>query len=237
MDDQLALLLSLYEAEINQLEKRIEESLADKEYQMAHFHSKVLYRLNRKVQTLRAIEDEFSEEKYLIGLSLKHLYAKLDTVTNMEEKVWLNEAIEERKARLEKLNSIKPIEKTSNIGTSFFYETLRRLLSKEIKNVKLVLSKKDNLCLLFSYDKKTLRITIPHIKQHLKSQLIVQYQLILFEKNGFILSVSDSRLVLNLTGNKEEILCRAKIILSKIVFEIFNFKDFANESFIQFTEK
>lgn len=237
MDDQLALLLSLYEEEINQLEKRIEESLADKEYQMAHFHSEALFRVIHKVRTLRAIEDEFSEEKYLIGLSLKHLYTQLDTLKNIEGKAWLSEAIEGYKARLEKLNGIKPKEKTSNISTSFFEQTLKRFLSKQIKHLKLVLSKKDNLCLLFSYNKKTLKITIPLVKQHLKNQRIIEYQIQLFEKNGFILSVNGSRLVLTLTGNKEEILSRSKIILSKIVFEIFNFKDFANESFVQFTEK
>ncbi len=237
MDDQLALLLSLYEDEINQLEKRIEESLADKEYQMAHFHSEALFRIIRKVQTLRAIEDEFSEEKFLIGLTLKYLNAQLDSEISLEGKVLLQESIEEYKARLEKLNGIKPKDKTSNISNSFFEETLKRLLSREIKHLKLVLSKKDNLCLLFNYNKKILRITIPQVKQHLKNQRIAEYQIQLFEKNGFILSLNDSRLVLTLAGNNEEILNRSKIILSKLVFEIFNFKDFENESYVQFTEK
>jgi hypothetical protein len=54
---------------------------------------------------------------------------------------------------------------------------------------------------------------------------------------GFSFTKNESKLVLELKGDKDEILGNLKITLSKIVFEIFYFKEFTNESYIEINEK
>jgi hypothetical protein len=54
-----------------------------------------------------------------------------------------------------------------------------------------------------------------------------------FNKLDFILKDNESKLVLILSGSKEDVINKLKMILSKIIFEIFYFKEFQNESYIQ----
>jgi hypothetical protein len=50
---------------------------------------------------------------------------------------------------------------------------------------------------------------------------------------GFAFTEDESKLVLKLQGDKDEVLKELKIVLSKIVFEIFYFREFDNESYIE----
>ena len=63
MDNQLKLLISLYEEEKVQLQKLIDECLAETEYLMAHYHSQALYQINGRLQTLKNIDDKLFDEK------------------------------------------------------------------------------------------------------------------------------------------------------------------------------
>src|SRR6478609_3911959 len=64
VDNQLQLLISLYEEEKVRLQKLIDECLVEMEYLMAHYHSKALEQLNRRLQTLNNIDDKLYDEKY-----------------------------------------------------------------------------------------------------------------------------------------------------------------------------
>ncbi|MBK9735499.1 MAG: hypothetical protein IPO92_11210 [Saprospiraceae bacterium] len=110
------------------------------------------------------------------------------------------------------------------------------MVDKKIKNLKLILKNADNLFLGFSYSKKTLRVTLLYIKQHIKKGTLYHKNINSFKNLGFYLSENETKLTLTLAGDKEDILNRVKIILSIIVFEIFYFKEFDNKSYIQFTE-
>lgn len=46
-----------------------------------------------------------------------------------------------------------------------------------------------------------------------------------------------SKLVLTLVGDKREILNKLNHVLAKIAFEQFYFKEFENESYIQYTDR
>ena len=63
MDNQLKLLISLYEEERVRLQKLIDECLLETEYLMVHYHSQALYQLNGRLQVLKNIDDKLFDEK------------------------------------------------------------------------------------------------------------------------------------------------------------------------------
>ncbi len=107
----------------------------------------------------------------------------------------------------------------------------------KIKNLKLILKKADNLFLAFSYSKKTLKVTLPYVKQHSKKGLFYAENIGALKNLGFHLSENETKLTLSITGEKEEIISRLKRILSKIVFDIFRYKAFDEECCIQYKDR
>jgi hypothetical protein len=236
MDNQLKLLISLYEEEKFRLQKLIDESLVESEYLMAHYHSQALYQLNGRLQTLKNIDDKLFDEKYFIQRRIDGLQKRMGTESSDYMKDYYVKDLQRAKEELEKLNQIpKPATLPGNYN--LLDETLKKLVDKKIKNLKLILKKADNLFLGFSYSKKTLKVTLPYVKQHIKKWVLYDDNISSFRNLGFNLIENETKLTLTLTGDKEDILKRLKVILSKIVFEIFYFKEFDNESYIQFTDK
>lgn len=236
MDNQLELLISLYEEEKVRLQKLIDECLVETEFLMGHYHSKALYHLNGKLQTLHNIDDKLYDEKDFRQRKIDGLQKRIETESSDFMKECYEKNLQRAKEELEKLNQI-PKQATFPDNEILFDETFKRFVDREIKNLRLILKKADNLFLGFSYSKKMLKVTLPYVKQHVKKWILYDDNINSFKKLGFDLTENETKLTLTLTGDKENILNRLKIILSKIVFEIFYFKEFENESYIQFTDK
>jgi hypothetical protein len=93
------------------------------------------------------------------------------------------------------------------------------------------------LLLDFGYRKETVKVILPNVKSLINKWTLHEGNIKIFINLGFVLTDNQSKLVLKLTGKKEMIIEKLKIILSKIVFEIFYFKEFQNESYIQIRTK
>lgn len=236
MDYQLKLLISLYEEEKIRLQKLIDDSLAETEYLMAHYHSEALFQLNRRLQTLNNIDDKLYDEKDFLQRRICLLEKQIETESSEYLEEYYIKNLQQKIEELEKLNEI-PKPPTLPESFTLLDETIKKLTEKKIKNLKLILKKADNLFVGFSFSKKVLKLTLPYVKQHTKKGILHEGNINSFKKPGFDLAENKTNLTLTLTGNKEEILKRVKIILSKIVFEIFFFKEFDNESYIEFTDK
>ncbi|QEC69775.1 hypothetical protein FRZ67_21645 [Panacibacter ginsenosidivorans] len=236
MDNQLKLLISLYEEEKVQLQKLIHECLGETEYLLAHYHSQALYQLNGRLQTLKNIDDKLFDQKDFRQRRIDSLQKRIEVESSDYMKEHYVKDLQRANEELEKLNQI-PKPATSSGNETLFDETLKKLVDKKIKNLKLILKKADNLFLGFRYSKKILKVTLPYVKQHTKKWILYDDNINSFKNLGFNLTESETKLILTLTGDKDEILNRLKLVLSKVVFEIFYFKEFDNESFIEFTDK
>jgi hypothetical protein len=236
MDSQLKLLISLYEEEKIRLQKMIDECLVETEYLMAHYHSEALYQLNGRLQTLKNIDDKLFDEKNFRLREIDYLQKRIEAESSGYMKEYYEKDLQRNKEELEKL-SRNPKQPTLPDTETLLDEVLKKLADKKIKNLKLILKKADNLVLGFSYSEKTLKVTLPYVKQHTKKWILSDNHINSFKKLGFDLTDSESKLTLVLIGNKEDVLKKLKTILSKILFEIFYFKQFANESYIQFMDK
>jgi hypothetical protein len=232
VNNELKLLISLYEEEKVRLQKLIDECLIETEYLMAHYHSQALYQLNGRLQTLKNIDDKLFDEKDFKQRRIDGLQNRIETESSDYMKEYFMKDLQRAKEELEKLNQIPPKAKVS-YNETLLDETLKKLVDKKIKNVKLILKKTDNLILGFSYSKKMLKVILPYVKQHIKKWILYDDKITSLKNLGFYFIENETKLILTLTGDKEDILKRIKPILAKIVFEIFYFKEFDNESYIQ----
>ncbi len=236
VDNQLRTLIELYEEEKVRLQMLITECLAEKEYLHAHYHSNALYQLNGKLQTLHNIDDNLYDEKQF-KLERIFLLEKELAETQYEcLKEFYSEELLRAKEDLEKLQQ-RQSRVEDEVPASLLDDILQRFLDNKVKNVKLILKKAENLLLTFGYSNKTLRVTFPYIQQHLKRRIIHHKSLDLFQRLGFEITTNRSKVILTIIGDKKEIIGKLKPILAKIIFEMFYFKNFKNESYIQYTDK
>lgn len=233
VDDQLKTLIALCEEEKARLQILIDEYLKEEEYLLAHYHSNALYDLNKKLRILHNFDDELYDNKESLINKIRY-YERLKNESDLEElKSFFFEKYLEAKVKIEKLNQ------TPKINTSetpaILADIFRKLLDKQVKNVKLTISKKNNLFLAFNYSAKELKITIPYIKQHVSKYILDDEQLAILQNLGFVSSSSGSKLTCIISGSKDQIMDRLNFVLCKIVFDLFNFKEFENESYIQYS--
>ncbi|MES2777818.1 MAG: hypothetical protein V4722_26800 [Bacteroidota bacterium] len=234
MDNQLNLLIALYEEEKDRLQELIRECISESEYLFAYYHSEALYQLSGKLQTLHNIEDKLYDEKEFRKRIINAFERRAETDGSNNMRECYDKVVELTKEELRLLNLIPKVETFPGVET-LLDESLAKLLDKKIKDLKLILKKADNFFIGFSYSKKMLKVSLPYVKHHTIKRLLYEDHINSFKKLGFDLSVNETKLSLTLTGSKEDILSKLKIILAKIVFEIFHYKEFENESYIQFT--
>ena len=234
MDNQLTILISVYEEEKARLQKLIDECVQESEYLYAHYHSQALDKITTTLHTLKNFEDRFYKEKDFRLERIAIWKQALSLAISDDMKEYYEMIIQMEEEDLEKLNQISK-QQAANPNSSIFDDALVKLVEKKIKNLKLILKKTDNFFLGFTYSTKKLKVSLPYVRQHKKKRLLDDESITSFQNLGF--DLSQNKLTLILSGNKEDILHQLKVILSKIVFEIFHFKKFDKESYIQFTEK
>ena len=232
MKDKLDTLIDCYEAEKNRLLQLIDACVKEEEYQLAYFHQRALYQLNRRLQTLKNINDKFYDEKSFIWNRISFLEKNIKPENPDALNDYFFNELDEAKEELEKL-----IQRSNKVDSAedklIINEAMSDLLEKKIKNFKLILIRKDNLFLEFKYIGKTLCVTIPLVKKHIKNGVLYEWRINKLKRLGFESQKKDSKLVLKLKADKEKLLENLKIILCKIIFEVFYFKEFENESYIE----
>ncbi|MBK9735498.1 MAG: hypothetical protein IPO92_11205 [Saprospiraceae bacterium] len=124
MDNQLNLLISLYEGEKLRLQKLIDECLDEVEYLMAHYHSQALYQLNGRLQTLKNIDDKLFDQKVGRQRRIDNLQKRMETESSDYKLEYYEKELQRTKEELEKLNQI-PNQVTLPNNETLVDETLK----------------------------------------------------------------------------------------------------------------
>lgn len=235
MEDKIQLIIAQCEEEKIRLQQWIKGFVDEADYLAAHYHTQALYRLSHQLYTLKSFDDKLYKQKF----SLEHTIEGLKRLLEKEEFAHAHAHFEQEMLdalkKLEDLNKISS-QPTAKENEAILDQALRSLFDRKIKNLKLILNKKDNLYLRFSYANKTLKLSLPHVKQHVNKFRLQHEKIPVLKNLGFYLSANQSVFTLTLKGDKQEVLSRLNMILVKIVYEIFSLQDFRNESYIQYTE-
>jgi len=233
-NQQLLLLISLYEEEEIQLKKSIEYHLDEKEYLLADYQLQVLNQLNGKLHTLYSLHDKLYDEKRNHIRIINGLHKLSETQSSTGVKNFLENEIKIETEKLEQLNQIQS-QLTCASSDKILEDALRQLMDKKIKNLRLILINSHKVFLKIIYSKNTLQVILPNVKQHSKKQLLNEDIIRDFKIIGFDLIQNETKLIATISGDRSAIINRVSILISKIIFDIFYFKVFENESYIQFT--
>jgi hypothetical protein len=232
VDNDLQTLIQILEEEKSNLLKLIDESVKDQEYLFAHFHSEALRQVNSQLQTLKNLDDVLYDEKNSKLETIERLKKLLETGKSDRIGEYLNEQIRVYYEDLQKLNEITPAprqESTQHILNNYF----NLLFEHKIRVFRLVLNKSENLALEIKRIKGTIRVTLPYVNRLIKEYILFEERINKLMGLGFKLSGKRDKLILTLTGDKNELKEKLRTILLIIVFEVFYYKEFNGQTYIE----
>jgi hypothetical protein len=231
LENQLPLLISLYEEEKVRLVTLIKEYLEGfdgPDYLLAHYHQQSLYQVQHTLQILNNFEDPLFDEK---EHALRNIYW-LEKQSENTTSEYLEEHLQKAKAKLAGLN-FTPKVTSAHQEENILEKALSDLVYKKIKKFKLVLNNPQNFFLQFLSSGNTVKIVLPDVRSHIKKNTFYESHLTMFQKNGF--EMTNGNKLVKLFNNKgEETIHQMRFLLVKVVFKIFHYKEFEKECFIVF---
>jgi hypothetical protein len=144
---------------------------------------------------------------------------------------YLTERVAEAKQELAELNLVSTQEVT--VGHTV-RDVLSKLLTGEITGFTLVLHQANQLNCHIRLVKKTLILTLSEVRRHRDSYMIKEKDINFFKRLGFQLYDNKDKLMLFAPYSAEEHVKVVQLLLARITFDIFYFKEFAGETFIKY---
>ncbi|MFN7489053.1 MAG: hypothetical protein ACK5QK_04950, partial [Chryseotalea sp.] len=126
MNDLLTLLHELEKEQTN-LKRLIDQSIRDGEYLMAHYHSEAIGLVNRKLQTLRNLDDKNYDSKKMISRLIRQSELQLEQEYPDRMKDHFKKEIEKLKLELEELEKREKVSVRKSVILS---ENLNLVLSR-----------------------------------------------------------------------------------------------------------
>jgi len=229
--EEIKKLIKEFEKEQTDLRRLIDEAVKNGEYLIAHFHSGAIEYVNRQLQTLRNLDDKWFDSKKFLKAMIERANIQLDSDYPDKLKEYLSREIEKLESEL---HALEQQDKVSTSESSILMGYLDLLVSRKIKGVKVVLKKSSNFVLDIRNHRSGMRLQIPHLRSLRKDFIIHEENIQKFFGLGFTVDSSDTRLTLFLAKrDKEYLLTDLRIIIVKIVFEIFYFKEFDGDTHIE----
>jgi hypothetical protein len=232
LNTDLQTLIGVLEEEKLNLLQLIDSSVKDQEYIYAHSHFKALKQINRRLQTLKNLEDKLYDEKYFKEESIKRLKKELESDTYEGLKSMLSRMIANSEEELRKLKE-KPKEAPSEDNHHIISDHLDLVVTKKILGFRLVLNGADDLSLEIRRSNGSMKLTLPHIKKLKRNYILSRKKISKLKALGFQLPGKEEKLVLNIPLEETGLRQKISIILSVIVFEVFYFKELGGKSYIE----
>ncbi len=231
MENKSAIVLALYEEEKARLEALIKECLEGLEgpdYLTAHSYQKALYKVNITIRTLNRLEDKHYEHKQNYARRIANIRKDIESTDSEYLKKYYYELLQRETERFEDLNTIFPSD-TSKLNDGILEKALVDLISKKIKKFKIIFNRSEGISLELSARGQVIKIVSSVVKKSDVSLL----QLRLLQKLGFVFT-KRNKLVCQVKNIDENTLYELRLILSRIVFDVYYFRHPAKENFIEF---
>jgi len=212
-------LIAFYELEKRNLQTLIEECVKDMDYQLAEYHFQALCLVNRKLQTLQNFTDPNYDEKEWVKRQISFYQREVANSGKDYMQEFYNEKIKHFEANLFSLEQLQTKnEKTGVEFDNLVYDLFEGLISGFTFHLK----KEENLCLKFTKDNNYLFVSFPpftEISEYTFDEEKHLYAL------GFYMNKEENcyqyKYDLKIFRNVRHI----KTLVSRIVFDIFYFKD------------
>jgi phage terminase Nu1 subunit (DNA packaging protein) len=232
MRTKLEKLIAAYEAERASLTAEMEECVAEMDYGKAHLFFKGLARVNQQLQTLYNLQDKCYDEKEHLTHAIKLFEERLVDVKDGDyTRDYYTQSLADKKEKLAELTQASA-QKVS-VG-----QTVRAMLGKllvgELATFTLVLQDSERLHCHVKAVRRTLLLTVPEIRRHKANNTLRGSHVRKFLSLGFRLYDSKDKLILFAPYSTLEEVNAVQRILARITFEVFYFKELADETFIKY---
>ena len=234
--DDLQTLIEELEIEKAELLRLIEEALKEQEFLNAHFHFEALGQINRRLQTLKNLDDESYDKKHFLETKIENLRKRLKEETAENLKLVINRFIDEKEKELNDLNQVPKKHKTSNNKT-LLRDYLEQFVRGKVSGLRIILSKTDNLLIEIRRTKVGTKLTMPNIKKIKAEYILPEERLLKLKGLGFSLNQDGDKATAMLANSKDEMADEIMRVVSLIVFEVFYFKELGKEASIEILNK
>jgi hypothetical protein len=235
MNNELSILIAYYEEEKNRLLGLLNGYLKESDYIAAHHSSKALHKVNHQLGIFYNLSDKLYHEKENLLWSIDSYEKQIESGLSEFDQTHYLKIIQEEKVKLYKLNQLSA--NSNHEEEDFLNKALIKLLDRKIKYFNLVLIKSKDIYFKFRLLKKQFVISLDNIKRHMKNYTLYEEQLKSLEYLGFEFSNNRDKLTLFVPYHGLHNTSSVKLILIKMVFEIFHFREFKDESYIEYKEK
>lgn len=228
MDKDIAFLIDALNEEKARLKELIQSSKEEHEFLIAHYHSEALGRASRQLQIIRKLDDRHYDTKKWLAASIKGYERLVGPESHEEMRAYLESLIERDKSELRRLTALK---KVSSKESNTLNQYLAQLTEGKLSKFKIFLSRKDSLSLELKREEDQVALSIPNINEMIEAHVFFDEDIVKLDVLGFAWG-NDNRLTatMNLDDN---VLQKLKLLLCKIVFEVFIFEEFEGESSIE----
>jgi hypothetical protein len=228
MRSNLEKLIAAYEAERASLTTEMEECVAEADYGKAHLFSKVIRQVNQQLQTLYNIQDKWHDEKERLVQWISYLE---ETKAANELSRHFTELIAENKEKLAALQHASAQKATPGRAVR---DALNKLLTGEIRGFTLVFQESNRLSCHLRLVRRTLILTIPEIRRHKDDCTLEKRHLRKLKRLGFALYDNKDKLMLFAPYSAIDDIKVIQLVLARITFEVFNFKDFVGDTLLKY---
>lgn len=228
----LQTLIDELEAEKANLLRLIDQAVKEQEFLNAHFHSEALGQINRRLQTLKNLDDDLYDKKYLLAAEIENLKKRLEVESTDKMQSMFRKFIDAKEKELSELNRAPKMHKGVN-GEGQLRHYLEQFVKGKIRRLRIVLSKNDKLLIDVRNTKEGIKLLMPNIKKLRTVYLLTDERLSKLRGLGFSLNDHGDKAIIVLTKDKASMTEKIMQVISIIVFEIFYFKELGSEASIE----
>jgi hypothetical protein len=236
LNSDLQTLIKELETEKADLLRLIDIAVKEQEFLNAHFHSEALGQINRRLQTLKNLDDELYHKKYFLERVIENLRKQLQEETADNLKSMTNRLIDDKEKELNDLNQTPKKQKNDN-GKSHLRDYLNHFVKGRIRGLRIIFCKTDNVLIEIRRTKAGAKLTMPNIKKIMAENLLSDEGHLKLKGLGFSLNNEGDKVTTILAKSKYEMTDEIMKVVSLIVFEVFYFKELGNEAAIEILKK
>jgi len=234
--DDLHTLIEELEKEKAYLQRLIDEAVKEKEFLSAHFHFEALGQINKRLQTLKNLDDELYDKKYFLEVGIENLRKRLEEESDDRSKEMISRFIADKEKELKELNQTPKRQNTTN-GKNHLRDHLEQFVKGKVRGLRILLSKNDKIIVEIRRTKAGAKLIMPNIKKLKTEYLVTDERIIKLRGLGFSMKEKGDKATMTLADSKNVMAEKIMRLISLIVFEVFYYKELGNGAAIEILNK
>jgi hypothetical protein len=220
MNAEAQKLIRLLEQECKRLRRLIVEDLREEDYKIADAHDKALQRALQKLRLVQNLEDKNTDRREFLKMLVDRSQGRAS------KRGYENPLLRRYESELANLEQLVPVTESNLLATQ-----LRLVIAGAVRGINIVLSGSKHLSIQVRHQRECIKLAIPNLVELHYEGMIWEDQRKQLGTMGFA-SVSEQRLEMKFVKN-DETHPRIMVMLSRIVFDVFHYNEFAGQSYIE----